>query len=406
MKNRILIPFLLFSLLLYYQGCSNREHANPFDPDNPDTSGRPIELHAIPAVEYITLLWDFPNLTDIQSAALFMSAPGSPSIPLGEAISPNGKLKVYYGTLESDRREFWIEIRVSDWSGVHTSDTTSAIFSGGSCWISHGYDYISLYSPESGTFIPTRSLGTYLIDGCCLNSSLWMIGTPGGVLYRVSKSGEGITLDYSISFGYALVSCDISPDGRLLLAHPDGLIWYDLYWAESTPWPVAISNEVRFARLNPEGDGVWIWDDSDSVSFVMRGDAIPVATWSISGLKELAPSFGNTCWIVSDAGIIHLDGSSGSKRTIDYACRSVAPASQDRCWASLPAENRVILIDSIGRIVDTIPDINNPGKLAHIPGTNVVWCGTYDQILLKILNDGRVAANASLPDSPWLILAY
>ena len=407
MKHAILEGALIgATILCITSGCSNRDRNNPFDPQNPITEGNPLELHAIPAVNYINLIWEFPDISDIESVRLLMSSPDTPTVVLRDDISQNGDLKVYFGTVDSDERSFWMELAVDGWSGIHTSDTTSAIFSSGECWIAHGYDDISLYSPEIDTYLPTRSLGTYLVDGCCSGSSLWMIGTPGGILYFVSINGEGISLDHSLSFGYALKSCDISNDGRLLISHGDGLIWYDSYWAETESWLIDIQSEIRYARLTPEDDGVWIWDESDSVSFIPAGEELPLNTWFVPDIIDLSPAFGRKCWIASENGVIYLNGNNGEMELFNFSCRSVAPASNDYCWISLPSDNKIVMIDRFGRVIRTIDTIDEPQELAHNPGTNVLWCGTYDKTLLKVLTDGRIASVASLPESPWFICTF
>jgi sugar lactone lactonase YvrE len=68
-------PLLVAALLA---GCSSREHANPFDPENPVTQGRPPGFTALAGAQFVTLRWTRPVLAGEFSYRLFRRAAGAP----------------------------------------------------------------------------------------------------------------------------------------------------------------------------------------------------------------------------------------------------------------------------------------------------------------------------------------
>jgi hypothetical protein len=70
---RPLAPLLVAILLA---GCSSREHANPFDPQNPVTRGRPPGFVALAGSQLVQLRWTRPTLSGDFAYRLYRRAPG------------------------------------------------------------------------------------------------------------------------------------------------------------------------------------------------------------------------------------------------------------------------------------------------------------------------------------------
>jgi hypothetical protein len=56
---------LSLSLALAIAACSNREHLNPLDPENPETGGVPWQFSAVAADRSVSLRWIPQELTDL-----------------------------------------------------------------------------------------------------------------------------------------------------------------------------------------------------------------------------------------------------------------------------------------------------------------------------------------------------
>ncbi len=72
---RALLPLLACAALLL-AGCSARERANPFDPLNPSTSGRPSGFQALAGDREVTLRWNPVSGVAFTGFQLFRRAPG------------------------------------------------------------------------------------------------------------------------------------------------------------------------------------------------------------------------------------------------------------------------------------------------------------------------------------------
>ena len=70
---RRLPSFLALALIA---GCSSREHANPFDPENPVTHGRPPGFEALARPQFVQLFWTRPSLSEDFGYRLFRRLAG------------------------------------------------------------------------------------------------------------------------------------------------------------------------------------------------------------------------------------------------------------------------------------------------------------------------------------------
>jgi DNA-binding beta-propeller fold protein YncE len=73
---RRLLPLLALGLLLLPAGCSRRERANPFDPRNPNSSGRPSGFMALAGDHQVTLRWNSVQGPTLLGYQVFRRGPG------------------------------------------------------------------------------------------------------------------------------------------------------------------------------------------------------------------------------------------------------------------------------------------------------------------------------------------
>ena len=69
---RRLLPLLALAVLA---GCSTRERANPFDPSNPNTSGRPFGFEAIAGDQLVQLRWQTVSANNLIGYQLYRRGP-------------------------------------------------------------------------------------------------------------------------------------------------------------------------------------------------------------------------------------------------------------------------------------------------------------------------------------------
>jgi DNA-binding beta-propeller fold protein YncE len=108
-SRRGFVGLALAALLL--AGCSPRDHTNPFDPDHPDTRGRPDVVTAAAANGRVTLSWSLPAYADLEGGRLLRRTlsggsivlSDAPPLPVGEFVD-SGVVNdsTYYYRLELD----------------------------------------------------------------------------------------------------------------------------------------------------------------------------------------------------------------------------------------------------------------------------------------------------------------
>jgi hypothetical protein len=68
--------------LVFWQTCSDREHANPFDPLNPETHGAPTGLSVYSNRDTISITWQPLEIDDLTEYVLYMACGNDPLQPL------------------------------------------------------------------------------------------------------------------------------------------------------------------------------------------------------------------------------------------------------------------------------------------------------------------------------------
>lgn len=61
----------IWFIVLLLAGCSDRQHVNPLDPENPETGGRPTGLSVVSILDTIEVRWDALRLRDLSGYRLY-----------------------------------------------------------------------------------------------------------------------------------------------------------------------------------------------------------------------------------------------------------------------------------------------------------------------------------------------
>lgn len=84
---RALLPLLI---LVALAGCSRRERANPFDPNNPGTHGHPAGFVALAGDQTVTLRWDSATAPDLVGYQLYRALAGDTGfVPISVVLPPS-----------------------------------------------------------------------------------------------------------------------------------------------------------------------------------------------------------------------------------------------------------------------------------------------------------------------------
>ena len=393
------LPWCLL-ILGIFGACSDREHSNPFDPDNPQTGGHPLLLWAIPAERYVRLHWSVPGVPDLEAPTLLRIAEGQPADTLVREIPLSGAYvdrEPALGTLR-----YVLEARVEGWSGIHRSDSSLAVTSTGDCWIASGYDRLSLLSARTTSLLPSVSPGTFIVDVSAAATTLWAAGMPGGVVYgfEASSAGPFLTEDVTTSLSIRAISASRITT-RILLAHSEGLSWFDPDRHTLEEWQLDNAAAPVLARLSPDEAGAWVWFSNDSLAYLAPGSPSPVVVGSLEDISDLSPACDRCCWIGCAGGLYRGD-ENGILRVLDSPVSAVAGALPEWCWACL-TDGSVIVVASDGVILHA----SRPMGAYRVCASSeeaVVWVACSDTTLWKLSPGLQPWAHLRLFELPWAIV--
>jgi DNA-binding beta-propeller fold protein YncE len=77
-RARTLVLVFVLVLAGVVLGCSDRQHLNPLDPENPDTHGDPWQLRAVAGHQRVEIAWQVQPFADLQGFHLTRSAAAAP----------------------------------------------------------------------------------------------------------------------------------------------------------------------------------------------------------------------------------------------------------------------------------------------------------------------------------------
>lgn len=226
---------LLIVAALALAGCSQRERANPFDPRNPQTGGRPTGFDAVAGFSYVRLAWDVRPDLAIDGFRLYRLAPGdSLWRTLGALLPPAVGQYVDSGALNGRRVRYRLDYVIGGQPAGRPAE-------------------------DEATPGPLRP---------------WIADPGAGAVLRLSPDGRDVTLRET-RFGQA---------GRIAVDRTDGFVWAStnftgLVWAfdPATLAADAISGVASpdAMAISPFDHSVWVCDRSGGVSHFRRDGTSP-----------------------------------------------------------------------------------------------------------------------------------
>lgn len=387
---------LLAASLSLCAACSQRLPTNPYDPRNPQTQGRPLRLWAIPADHFVRLHWVVPDAGDLGAPLLL-----SPHDAAVETVATGLPLR---GTWVDPwtgpgPRTYVLQVEVRGWAGVHRSDTCIALPSPGACWLAFGSDRVALLSASSPTFLPSTSVGVFVLDVAPGADVLWVAGSPGGTLSCVGLGEEGLFLREDLATSLSLRSLSVSAvSARILLAHGLGLTWYETPARRLVPWEASLPEPV-VARLAPDEDAAWVYCRDESLWFVAPDGAGARALGYCPGVRELSPTTQRHCWVASRSGLF-LASQEGLRSVHPHPTRSVASLSPELACACAQSHVFLARADGITQSARAMAGV----RISRGEGS-YLWVVTADSSVWKLTPHLQEAARLRLPEQPWAVAA-
>jgi len=331
LPSRLALGFLRHSLvlaLLLATGCSDRERANPFDPRNPNTQGRPIDFVALAGNGVVTLRWQPVPGAGVTGYQAFRRAPGDADfLPLGDPQP----ITAY---------------QLLDFAVVNGSDYRYRLF------------YLFNGAPGGAPAEAAAMPGTL---------RPWMTDLSAGRLHRLTPDGRYVLFSETGFDGPTQLAID-PVNGRVWVS--DTFADHEVIFDPNTGGRILVPGVSR-----PEGIAVdpvthtgWICDPGNKrllhVTHLGRNSIPDVVPGLLDPVSVALDPTDASVWVceqlVDRVRRFSADGTELASATVLEPSRVVIDSLTHDAWVTSLVERRVVRIRSTGEIRDTIGGFSGP----------------------------------------------
>ncbi len=397
----LLIAAALAAGCLGAGGGSRRERANPLDPGNPETGGRPEGFNAVSNYSVISLTWTpRPDLA-IDGFLLSRLAPGDSLYrPLGDVrpVTSNGYVDA--GVLNGLRYRYRLAYVVGGQIGQRPAEDEATAGALRAYVADPGAGAVVRLSPD-GRDVITRWTNFGAVQSVAVD------GEAG--LVWVSSAADGLAGWLDPSTPFTLQVTGISRPYSLAVDRGNNTVWIcdgvgalvhrDLNGASATPGTIPLLDDPIGVAVGPSDRSVWVCEGGGNRVRRWNSVGTPVATAFLgsSPSRVAVDSLTRIAWVTSlQVGRIWRIAENGALIDSSAACSGPIGIAIDRprglVWVADAVGNRVVALDvATLAVVRTIGGFVEPRSVAVDPRNGEVWIvarGT--RAVVRCASDGTV----------------
>jgi hypothetical protein len=370
------------------QSCTDRERANPLDPQNPLTHGKPSRPRVVTGSRVAVVAWEPLALGSLSGYRVERMDDTGAFVPVGPGNLPPWQLSLRDSPLDTGARYYYRLVVLADSREV-PSDSTECREGSGSAWFL-GENRLLLVSSRisSGVDTVTTVWWSTAIDAST-DGTAWAADYGSGALLYLdadpsvaaSLPFQGYPADISTEDGSNRCWVVDAWSAQLMRVSPAGT----LAWATLPDYPYTVSHTVY--------DGsVWVGHASgvsryDSYASLLSTYCEPARPYRVSA----SPADGS-CWALNglDGTVVRLSTDGGPPLVLDYFDEPddlSAETPDGCCWVADRGTDRLYLVDSAGVVLGSweVPGI---AAVSACPTTQAAWIVCADG-LVRMGRDGQ-----------------
>lgn len=390
------------SLAFAAASCSSRERANPLDPVNPQTGGRPEGFDALAGYSVITVKWTpRPDLA-IEGFQLLRLAPGDSLFrPLGDVRGPSASGYVDAGVLNGRRYRYRLHYVVDGSLSARPAEDEATAGPLRVYVADPGAGAVIRLSPDGRdevsrwtSFGAVQSLALDVEAGLLWVSS-WSDGRVGWIdpATPFTLDIPGIASPYTLAVdkvNHTVWICDLS--GTLHHRDLDGLA--------GSPGSIPLLDEPIGVAVGAGDRAMWVCEGGGARVRRYAANGVPLATAFLAAnpSRVAVDSLTRVAWVTSLEGArVWRIAENGS--VIDSTSASLTGPigiALDRprglAWVADAAGNRVVAFDiATLAVVRTITGIGEPRSVAVDAPTGELWVvARGSRAVLRYASDGTL----------------
>jgi len=313
MRNLILIFICLFLI-----SCSDREHTNPFDPENPTTKGAPTGVSVISNRDSVILKWNHMDVNDLLYYLVYRKE-GKGDLATYDTVNvsvPTGSLRkrTFLDTMVVFDTKYSYAMQANTVFNKGTlSDTVSIIPGPYNFWIADFYNYSVKRVTYDGVHVIKSDYFTspIAIEADPQRNQFLIADYWNSCIYIINKN---FTTNSNIKLENKPVDIAInSSEGEfyVLFLEQNQLATYSISGEKietvTLPFDVSFNTHLTYDSV---ASNVWISGDrADSVFQLVLTNSPPdlkIHSGIFNPGKIYADPLNGGCWVTSDSGIIQI----------------------------------------------------------------------------------------------------
>lgn len=372
---------LLILALVALAGCSRRERANPLDPGNPATGGRPTGFEALAGNGTVTLRWNTVGISGVVGYEIQRRISDTTAwVPIAGPLSPTTSRFHDIGLINGRRLDYRLYYIFND--GLGTLPAQDSATPGSQIpWVADFDAAVLARLTADGRHVAARTGGFDHPAQLAVDpgtGQVWIsdpfvgnvtILTPlGGATVVVGgfQSPDGIAVDPSDHTAWV---CEDGGEVRHL--HPDG--------STASPGALTLLDLPIAVALDPVDRGIWVCERGGNRMRHYLASGVPDWAAVVRAPSRVAvDSVTHAGWVTSfeTATVFRIDATGAVTDSVGGFGGPIGIAVDSRrghVWVADTYTDRVVVLDRNGNEVAHLGGVPEAREVAVNPATGEAW---------------------------------